>query len=215
MRLRGRFIANMDIRLQPSRAAVGCLRLPRAVAESGDEDSDDRVIYHPNQEKASSKATKAIVVLLLLATAGLTAIVTFGGWASLQGAQPISIAFIIVFVVIAYFVWRWSRGVLPLAAGLAVILGVFAAIAAFGSGSWFDRSEQGYDKAGQLPPDLIGLLCVVMLPVLLLLIAFAMRAFAQKWNIEIEMSREEFERKYGRGRGGDQGGGYGQAQPAG
>jgi protein-S-isoprenylcysteine O-methyltransferase Ste14 len=202
---------NMDIRLQPSRRAAACLRLPRAVAQNGDETSEDRVLYHPNQDKASSKATKAIVVLLLLVAAGLTTIVTVGGWASLQGAQIVTIGFVIVFLVMAFFVWRWNRGVLPLAAGLSVILGVFAAIAAFGSGNWFDRDATGYDQSGQLPPTLIGLLCIVLLPVLVLLIAFAMRAFAQKWNVEVEMSREEYERQH---RGGSRGGGYGQAQPA-
>jgi lysylphosphatidylglycerol synthetase-like protein (DUF2156 family) len=181
------------------------------MATRDEDDGEDRVIYHPNQEKASSKATKAIVVLLLLVSAVLTLIVTAGGWSNLQGAKIFSIFFIIVFFVMAYFVARWNRGVLPLAAGLSVILGVFAAIAAFGSGNWFDRSSQGYNKAG-LPPDLIGLLCVVLLPVLILLIAFSMRAFAQKWNIEIEMSREEFEREHRNGGGGR--GSYGGAQPA-
>jgi type VI protein secretion system component VasF len=181
------------------------------MAERDDDNEEDRVIHHPNQEKASSKATKAIVVLLLLVSAALTAIVTFGGWGSLQGAQIVSIMFIIVFLIMAFFVWRWNRGVLPLAAGLAVILGVFSAIAAFGSGNWFDRSDGQYDQAGQIPPDLIGLLCIVLLPVLFLLIAFSMRAFAQKWNIEIEMSREEYENKH---RGGNDRGGYGQAQTA-
>ena len=176
------------------------------------EDDDDRVIYHPNQDKATSKATKAIVVLLLLVSAGLTAIVTIGGWKNLQGAQIVSILFILVFLIMAFYVARWVRGVLPLAAGLAIVLGVFAAIAAFGTGSWFDRDKPGYDTTG-LPPTLLGMLCVVLLPVLLLLIAFALRAFSQKWNVEIEMSRDEFERKYRGGQGG-QGGGYGQAQPA-
>src|SRR4051794_1826072 len=176
-----------------------------------DDDDEDRVIYHPNQEKASSKATKAIVVLLLIVSAVLTLLITVGGWSNLQGAKVFSIFFILVFFVMAYYVARWNRGVLPLAAGLSVILGVFAAIAAFGTGSWFDRSSDGYNTTG-LPPDLIGLLCVVLLPVLVLLIAFSMRAFAQKWNIEIEMSREEFEREH---RGGGRGGSYGGAQPAG
>jgi protein-S-isoprenylcysteine O-methyltransferase Ste14 len=181
------------------------------VADQGDS-NEDRVLYHPNQDKASSKATKAIVVLLLLVAAGLTAIVTVGGWASLQGAQIVAIGFIIVFVVMAFFVWRWNRGVLPLAAGLSVILGVFAAIAAFGSGNWFDRDASGYDQSGQLPPTLIGMFCIILLPVLLLLIAFAMRAFAQKWNVEVEMSRDEYERETGGGGGGR--GGYGQPQTA-
>jgi lysylphosphatidylglycerol synthetase-like protein (DUF2156 family) len=175
-----------------------------------DEDDEDRVIYHPNQDKASSKATKAIVVLLLIVSAVLTLLITVGGWSNLQGAKIISIFFILVFFVMAYFVSRWNRGVLPLAAGLSVILGVFAAIASFGTGSWFDRSSDGYNKSG-LPPDLVGLLCVVLIPVLILLIAFSMRAFAQKWNIEIEMSRDEYERKHRGGRGG---GSYGDAQPA-
>jgi lysylphosphatidylglycerol synthetase-like protein (DUF2156 family) len=182
------------------------------VATRDDEnDDEDRVIYHPNQEKASSKATKAIVVLLLIVSAVLTLLITIGGWSNLQGAKIISIFFILVFFVMAYFVARWYRGVLPLAAGLSVILGVFAAIAAFGTGSWFDRSNNGYNHSG-LPPDLIGLLCVVLIPVLILLIAFSLRAFAQKWNIEIEMSRDEFEHK--QRDGGRGGGSYGDARPA-
>jgi lysylphosphatidylglycerol synthetase-like protein (DUF2156 family) len=183
------------------------------MADNGDEEDDDnRVIYHPNRDKATSKATKAIVVLLLLVAAALTALITIGGWKNLQGAQIVSVGFIIVFLVMAYYVNRWQRGVLPLAAGLSVVLGVMAAIAAFSSGSWFDRDHTGYDQTG-LPPTLIWMLCVVLLPVLLLLIAFAMRAFSQKWNIEIEMDRDEYEQEYGSGRRG--GGGYGQAQPAG
>jgi lysylphosphatidylglycerol synthetase-like protein (DUF2156 family) len=165
-----------------------------------EDDDEDRVIYHPNQDKASSKATKAIVVLLLLVSAGLTLLITAGGWSNLQGAKIISIFFILVFIVMAYYVSRWVRGVLPLAAGLSVILGVFAAIAAFGTGNWFDRSGDGFDHSG-LPPDLVGLLCVVLLPVLILLIVFAMRAFAQKWNVEIEMSRDEYDRQHRGGRG--------------
>jgi lysylphosphatidylglycerol synthetase-like protein (DUF2156 family) len=184
------------------------------VAQSDDDSEDeDRVIYHPNQDKAASKATKAIVVLLLLVAAGLTILITVGGWNELQGAKIVSVLFIIVFLVMAFYVARWNRGVLPLAAGLAVVLGVFAAIAAFGAGSWFDRDHRGYDQSG-LPPSLVGLLCIVLLPVLLLLIAFSMRAFAQKWNVEIEMSRDEFDQEYGDRGGGRGRGGYGQTQPA-
>jgi lysylphosphatidylglycerol synthetase-like protein (DUF2156 family) len=179
------------------------------VADQGNE-TQDRVLYHPNQEKASSKATKAIVVFLLLVAAALTALITFGGWSNLQGAKVIAIFFILVFLVMAFFVNRWNRGVLPLAAGLSVILGVFAAIAAFGAGSWFDRDKTGFNQNG-LPPDILGLLSVILIPVLVLLIAFSLRAFAQKWNVEVEMSREEYERRH---RGGRRGGGYGGYQPA-
>jgi len=184
------------------------------VADQSEQSGEDRVIYHPNREKASSKATKAIVVLLLLVAAVLTLIITIGGWAELQGARFVSVLFAIIFFVMAYYVAKWTRGVLPLAAGLAVILGVFAALAAFGAGNWSDRSGSGYASAA-LPAGLLWLLCIVLLPVLVLLIIFSLRAFTQKWNVEVEMSREEFEREY---RGGDRGGsgrgGYGQAQPA-
>jgi hypothetical protein len=177
-----------------------------------DQSSDDLVIYHPNREKGGSKATKAGTILLLLATAALTAIITIGGWASLEGAQVISIFFILVFVLIAFFVARWNRGVLPLAAAFAIVLLVFAAIAAPG---WFDRDATGFDNPG-LPPGLIGLLTLILIPVEFLLIVFAMRGFSQKWNVEIEMTREEYDRRHreGAGGGGQGQGGY-QPQPQG
>jgi hypothetical protein len=168
-----------------------------------DQSSEDLVIYHPNREKGGSKATKAGTILLLLASAALTAIITIGGWASLEGAQVISIFFIIVFLLIAFFVARWNRGVLPLSAAFAIVLLVFAAIAAQG---WFDRDSSGFDNPG-LPPGLIGLLTLILIPVEFLLIVFAMRGFAQKWNVEIEMTREELDRRHsGQGGGGGQAG---------
>ena len=163
-----------------------------------DAPSEDLVIYHPNRQKGGSKATKAGTILLLLASAGLVAIVTIGGWSDLEGAQVISIFFIVVFALMAFFVGRWNRGVLPLSAAFAIILLVFAAIAAPG---WFDRDAAGYDNPG-LPPGLLGLLTVILIPVEFLLIVFAMRGFSQKWNVEIEMTRDEYDRRH---RGGPQG----------
>src|ERR687885_2261651 len=153
------------------------------MSDQGDEGEDqDLVIYHPNREKAASQATKAIVVLLLVVSGVLTLLITAGGWSQLQGAKPFSIAFIIVFFIMAYYVWKWQRGVLPLAAGLAVMLGVFAAIAAFGAGNWADRTNDGY-ASSLLPAGLVWLLCIILVLVLLMLILFAMRGFAQKWNV--------------------------------
>src|SRR3954468_10262700 len=172
-----------------------------------DAPSEDLVIYHPNREKGGSKATKAGTILLLVASAVVIAIVTIGGWSDLEGAQVISIFFIIVFALMAFFVARWNRGVLPLAAAFAIVLLVFAAIAAPG---WFDRDATGYDHPG-LPPGLLGLLTVILIPVEFLLIVFAMRGFSQKWNVEIEMSREEYDRIHRDGGGGR--GGYQYAQP--
>jgi hypothetical protein len=173
-----------------------------------DEPAQDLVIHHPNREKGGSKATKAGTILLLLASSVLVAIVTIGGWADLEGAKVISIFFILVFLLIAFFVARWSRGVLPLSAAFAIVLLVFAAIAAPG---WFDRDATGYDNPG-LPPGLLGLLTVILIPVEFLLIVFAMRGFSQKWNVEIEMTREEYDRRH-RGNGGNGGRGYQYAQP--
>lgn len=159
-------------------------------------DDEDRVLHHPNREKGGSKATKAGTILLLLASAALVAIITIGGWAALEGAQVVSIFFIIVFLVMAFFVARWNRGILPLAAAFAILLLVFAAIAAPG---WFDRDATGYEDPA-LPPGLIGLLTLVLIPVEFLLIVFAMRGFSQKWNVEVEMTREEYENRHRDGR---------------
>jgi hypothetical protein len=140
------------------------------------------VIDHPNREKAASKVTRAIVVALLLVTVALLIVVTVGGWDALQGAKAVQIAYIVVFAVIAGFVARWNRGVLPVAAALSMILLVFAAVSAPG---WFDRDKPGFTDPA-LDEDLVGLLTLVLIPVQVLLIAFAMRGFAQAWNVEVE-----------------------------
>jgi protein-S-isoprenylcysteine O-methyltransferase Ste14 len=139
-------------------------------------------IRHPNREKPEAKATKAATVLLLLASAGLVAIVTVGGWSDLQGAQVFAVAFILIDLLMAYYVARWNRGVLPVAAALAVFVGVLSAIAA---PAWFNRDKTGFHNPA-LQPSLLGLLCLVLVPVSLLLVAFAMRGFSQEWNVEVE-----------------------------
>ena len=75
---------------------------------------DDVVIEHPNRKKATSKLTRLLVVILLLASAALVLIVTLGGWSALEGAKFVQFLFILVDVILAVFVWRWSRGVLPM-----------------------------------------------------------------------------------------------------
>ncbi|MDX6643781.1 MAG: hypothetical protein QOD76_1743 [Solirubrobacteraceae bacterium] len=156
----------------------------------------DTVLVHPNQDKASSKATKAGTVLLLVVSAALIAIVTVGGWASLQGAQIIAVAYFLVYCVMAYYVARWNRGILPVAAALAILLMVVATIAAPG---WFERDHNGFDNPG-IPPSLLGLFTALVVPVQFLLIVFAMRGFSQQWNVEVEVSRDDYNRGY---RGGD------------
>jgi protein-S-isoprenylcysteine O-methyltransferase Ste14 len=140
------------------------------------------VIEHPNREKAASKATKAIVVLLLLVTAGLMVVISIGGWDALEGAKAVQIAYIVLFLVFAFMIARWNRGLLPVAAALSIILLIFAAVSA---PAWFDRSKDGFTSPA-LPEDLLGLLTFILVPVQVLLIAFAMRGFAQAWNVEVE-----------------------------
>ena len=86
----------------------------------------------------------------------------------------------------AFFVLRWNRGVLPVASGLAVLFAVVAAVAA---PAWFARDKVGFD-APLLEPGVLGLLTLILVPVQVLLLAFAMRGFAQKWNVEVERRRD-------------------------
>jgi hypothetical protein len=144
-------------------------------------------IEHPNRRKAASKVTRAVVVLLLLVSAVLVAVVTVGGWELLQGAKALSIAYIVVYVVLAFFVLRWSRGVLPLAAALAIVLLIFAAVSA---PAWFDRDQPGFAEP-TIDAGILGLVSALIVPVQLLLIAFAMSGFRQAWNVEIEHPVDE------------------------
>ena len=106
-----------------------------------------------------------------------------------RGLQIISIAYALICLLMAYYVARWNRGVLPVAAGLAIIFGIVAVIA---GPQWFYRDHAGYHNPG-LPPSLLGLLTLIIVPVEFLLIVFAMRGFNQKWNIEVEITRDEYE----------------------
>jgi protein-S-isoprenylcysteine O-methyltransferase Ste14 len=151
------------------------------------QDTEDTEYYiaRPNRDKASSKATKAVVTLLLLVSAGLMFIVTIGGWERLAGAKAVQVFYIGLYLVMAFFVIRWNRGVLPLAAALAIILGIFAAIA---GPAWFDRDKAGFDDP-LLTASVLGLVTLLLVPVQILLIAFSMRGFQQAWNVEVEVPK--------------------------
>ena len=84
------------------------------------EEEDQGTVYidHPNRRKATSKITKFIVIILLLVSAALMVIISVGGWDTIEGAKPLQIAYILLYVLLAFFVFRWSRGVLPLIAAL-------------------------------------------------------------------------------------------------
>ena len=139
-------------------------------------------ITHPNRDKAVVQATRATVVVLLLASAALVLIVTIGGWSVLQGAVPVQIAYILAYLTLAFFAMRWNRGVLPVSAVLAVLLLIFALVA---GPSWFARDKTGFAQPA-ISAGLLGLLTLLIVPVQMLLVAFAMRGFSQGWNVELE-----------------------------
>jgi hypothetical protein len=147
---------------------------------------DGVTIEHPNRAKASSKATRAIVILLLLVSVGLVLIVTIGGWSALQGAKAVQVGYMALYLVIAFYVARWNRGVLPVAAALAIILLIFAAVS---GPAWFERDKTGFTDPA-LDSDVLGLVTLLIVPVQVLLIAFAMQGFAQAWNVEVERRHE-------------------------
>jgi hypothetical protein len=141
-------------------------------------------VWRPNREKAETKTMKAIVSFVLLVSAGLIVVITLGGWPRLQGASVglVSLLWAALYVVFALLVARWNRGILPVASALAIILAIFAAVAA---PDWFARSKEGLDPP-PLPDDLLGLLTIIVVPVQLLLIAVAMIGFSQNWHVEEE-----------------------------
>jgi hypothetical protein len=174
----------------------------RAVPQERNLQPGYTVIY-PNRDKATSKVTKSIVVLILLVSVALMLIVTIGGWSKLQGLKPVNFAWCLIYLLIAFYVSRWARGLLPIAAAMAVLLLIIALIAGLGASgtSWFDRSHTGF-AAPQLlfggkglTPDTLGLFTLLIAPVQVLLIIFAMRGFSQGWNVELEVPEEEAKRR--------------------
>jgi hypothetical protein len=149
--------------------------VPIAVAE-------DYVIEHPNRGKAASKATRLVIILLLLVSVALFLVVTIGGWNALVGAQAMQIFYVLVYLVAAFYVTRWNRGILPVIAALAIIMLIFAVVA---TPAWFDRDQTGFTNP-TLSSSILGTVTAIIVPVQALLILFAMRGFQQAWNVEVE-----------------------------
>ncbi|MCA1708849.1 MAG: hypothetical protein LC808_38465 [Actinobacteria bacterium] len=148
-----------------------------------DEIERDVVLHHPNREHAGNKLTKYVIFMLLLVSVALVAVVTVGGWSKLEGAKPVQIGYMLVYLVMAFYVLRWNRGVLPLAAALAIILAIFAGIS---GPEWLARDKEGF-TAPELDESVLALFTFLIVPVQVLLIAFAMRGFQQAWNVEEEV----------------------------
>jgi len=140
------------------------------------------VIEHPNRDKPQSRATKGVVVALLLLSAALMTLVTIGGWSTLQGAKSLQIAYILIYLVLAFQIGRWRSGLLPVAAALGIVLLIFAAIS---GPQWFARDRDGFANP-LIDENILGLLTVLLVPLQLGLILFAARGFSQKWSVEVE-----------------------------
>ena len=140
------------------------------------------VIEHPNRSKASSRATRLVVVALLLVSALLVSVISLGAWEAIAGAKALQVGYVLLYLVLALFVARWSRGVLPLIAALAIVLLIFALVSVPG---WLERDDDGFTDPA-IAADVIALLTALIVPLQLLLMAFAMRGFQQAWHVELE-----------------------------
>jgi hypothetical protein len=87
-----------------------------------------------------------------------------------------------VYLLFAFYAARWNRGVLPISAALSVLLMIFAGVAGPG---WFARDKSGFAQP-TINSGLLGVLTLLIVPVQILLITFAMRGFSQGWNVEVE-----------------------------
>jgi hypothetical protein len=147
------------------------------------------VIDRPNRAKASSKTTRAIVVALLLISAAVMLIVMLGGWSALQSGPVLQLAYVVLYVGMAYYILQWNRGPLPVAAALAIILAIFAAIAA---PEWFSRDKTGFATPESvlgttgLDSATLGVLTALLVPLQALLIFFLLQGFRQEWHVEVE-----------------------------
>ena len=147
------------------------------------------MIDRPNRDKASSKTTRAIVVALLLISAVLMLVVMLGGWSALQSGPVLQLVYVVLYVGMAFYIAQWNRGPLPVAAALAIILGIFAVIA---GPQWFERDKTGFSTPDSvlgttgLDSDVLGAVTLLLVPLQVLVIFFAMQGFRQDWHVEVE-----------------------------
>jgi signal transduction histidine kinase len=180
-------------------------------------------VVYPNREKSASKVTKLIVSVILLVSAAILLILTVGGWSKFQGLKAVNIIWAAIYVLMAFYIMtRWARGLLPMAAGLAILLLITALVAGTGvsGASWFDRSHFGFAPADSifgstgLSADVLGFFTILLVPVQALLLFFAMMGFSQGWNVETEMPIDEAEKRGEKGDKEDKKDKSSSAQPA-
>jgi hypothetical protein len=142
-------------------------------------------LWRPNREKAESITTKFVIVFLMLVTGVIAGIITIAGFNLLVGGGAMGLVCIIytlLYFFFAFLVFRWSRGILPVAAALSIILAIFCLV---GAGTWFERDKPGFSSAS-LPVSVIGLLVVLLAIVQLISIVAFLFGFNQEWQVEEE-----------------------------
>jgi hypothetical protein len=160
-------------------------------------------VIHPNRENPVCLLMKLIVVALLIVSIVLMLALTIGGWSELEGLEPVNFIWCLVYAVMAFYIWRWARGVLPMAAALGILLLIIAVIVGTGlSGtSWADREHVGFASPQSLfggsgfSDSTLSFLTLLLIPVQAALIVAAMIAFAQGWNVEQEVPEDEAHRR--------------------
>ncbi|WP_084270019.1 hypothetical protein [Patulibacter minatonensis] len=138
-------------------------------------------LEYPNREKSASKVMRLVVILSLLGSCAVIAATTIKGWDLMEDAKPLNIAFIALNLIFIVQVVRWSRGVLPMAAGIGAFVAIFAGVSI---NSWYERDAIGYKDAA-LSADL-GFLTIIILAVQVLVIIVTIVAFSQNWQEEVE-----------------------------
>ena len=153
------------------------------------------VVTYPNRAKGASRATRTAVALVLTLSALLMLLVTVGGWSKLDGLEPLNIIWCLVYLVMAYYVMRWARELLPIAVSLGALMFVFTLIAETGAAgvSWSDRNAPGYAPVHSLfggaglSPSTLGALTIAIAVAQALLMAAGIYGLGQGWNIEQEV----------------------------
>lgn len=142
-------------------------------------------ITHPNREKPESNTARLGTVALLALSAFLMFLICIGGWSVMTGGRTLLVFIMLLYILFAYLVYIWNRGVLPVSAGAAMMVLIFALVS---GPSWFDRTHVGFGDS-TLPPALLGTITLGLIPIQMLLIVVSVWAFTQEWNVEEEVPR--------------------------
>lgn len=124
---------------------------------------------------------RAVVILTIAVSTGLMALISLLGWDMFQQARTFQLIFMAINVIFIIQILRWSRGVLPMAAGLATIVAIFGGVSV---SSWWARDSAGYNDASL--SGTLGTLTLLMVIVQGVVIVLAIAAFTQNWQIEVE-----------------------------